>query len=297
MTTKLIAPPGTGTAPGRPQRGGRGPRPGPAPGRLVAARGALGGACHRAVRGRPDRPLHRRPGRRRLDVLPRQLRGRRMGARPGRAGRAARQDPGRGSAHGLAAIGAAAVGQVLDGGLLIVIFATSGALEAVATHRTAQAVRGLLDLAPEQAVRITADGDRGDRGRRGPADRRRDPGPPGRANRRRRPGALRRQRRGPGHDHRRAAAGGQVGRATRCSQEPPTAPARCGCGWAGDPGTPWSPGSWPWSRTPPPPRPAPSCSSRRSSSATRSAWSPPPCSCSRSRCWPGRRSSRPCCAR
>ena len=58
----------------------------------------------------------------------------------------------------LAAIGAAAVGQVLDGGLLIVIFATSGALEAVATHRTAQAVRGLLDLAPERAVRLTASG-------------------------------------------------------------------------------------------------------------------------------------------
>src|SRR5690349_1777354 len=54
-----------------------------------------------------------------------------------------------------AAIGAAAIGQVLDGGLLIVIFATSGALEAVATHRTAQAVRGLLVLAPDQAVRVT----------------------------------------------------------------------------------------------------------------------------------------------
>jgi heavy metal translocating P-type ATPase len=53
-----------------------------------------------------------------------------------------------------AAAGAAAVGQVLDGGLLIVIFATSGALEAVATHRTAQAVRGLLDLAPERATRL-----------------------------------------------------------------------------------------------------------------------------------------------
>ena len=60
----------------------------------------------------------------------------------------------------LAAVGAAAVGQVLDGGLLIVIFATSGALEAVATHRTAQAVRGLLDLAPEQATRLDeADGE------------------------------------------------------------------------------------------------------------------------------------------
>ena len=57
-----------------------------------------------------------------------------------------------------AAIGAAAIGQVLDGGLLIVIFATSGALEAVATHRTAQAVRGLLDLAPDRAVRLLADG-------------------------------------------------------------------------------------------------------------------------------------------
>ena len=43
----------------------------------------------------------------------------------------------------LAAIGAAAIGQVLDGGLLIFIFATSGALEAVATQRTAESVRGL----------------------------------------------------------------------------------------------------------------------------------------------------------
>ncbi|MHB1593186.1 MAG: heavy metal translocating P-type ATPase [Streptosporangiaceae bacterium] len=57
-----------------------------------------------------------------------------------------------------AAIGAAAVGQVLDGGLLIVIFATSGALEAVATHHTERAVRGLLDLAPDRAVRLSADG-------------------------------------------------------------------------------------------------------------------------------------------
>jgi cation transport ATPase len=38
------------------------------------------------------------------------------------------------------------------------IFATSGALEAVAAHRTAQAVRGLLDLAPDQAVRIDGTG-------------------------------------------------------------------------------------------------------------------------------------------
>ncbi|WP_020388662.1 heavy metal translocating P-type ATPase [Kribbella catacumbae] len=54
----------------------------------------------------------------------------------------------------VAAIGAAAIGQVLDGGLLIVIFATSGALEAVATKRTEDSVRGLLDLAPDTATRI-----------------------------------------------------------------------------------------------------------------------------------------------
>lgn len=54
----------------------------------------------------------------------------------------------------VAAIGAAAIGQYLDGGLLIVIFATSGALEALATRRTADSVRGLLDLAPARAVRL-----------------------------------------------------------------------------------------------------------------------------------------------
>ncbi|MFB7618453.1 heavy metal translocating P-type ATPase [Kitasatospora sp. NPDC056181] len=58
----------------------------------------------------------------------------------------------------VAAIGAVAIGQVLDGALLIVIFATSGALEALATARTADSVRGLLDLAPATACRIGADG-------------------------------------------------------------------------------------------------------------------------------------------
>ncbi len=59
----------------------------------------------------------------------------------------------------VAAIGAAAIGQVLDGGLLIVIFATSGALEAFLTQRTADSVRSLLDLAPESATVITDSGD------------------------------------------------------------------------------------------------------------------------------------------
>ncbi|GAA5015506.1 heavy metal translocating P-type ATPase [Actinopolymorpha pittospori] len=58
----------------------------------------------------------------------------------------------------VAALGAAAIGQVLDGALLIVIFATSGALEAIATARTADSVRGLLDLAPTSATRLTDDG-------------------------------------------------------------------------------------------------------------------------------------------
>ncbi|MFF3732885.1 heavy metal translocating P-type ATPase [Streptomyces sp. NPDC002476] len=54
----------------------------------------------------------------------------------------------------VAALGAAAIGQVLDGALLIVIFATSGALEALGTARTADSVRGLLDLAPATATRL-----------------------------------------------------------------------------------------------------------------------------------------------
>ncbi|MFJ8142640.1 heavy metal translocating P-type ATPase [Streptomyces sp. NPDC096013] len=58
----------------------------------------------------------------------------------------------------VAALGAAAIGQVLDGALLIVIFATSGALEAVATVRTADSVRGLLDLAPTTATRLVPGG-------------------------------------------------------------------------------------------------------------------------------------------
>ncbi|WP_201258930.1 heavy metal translocating P-type ATPase [Streptomyces ambofaciens] len=58
----------------------------------------------------------------------------------------------------VAALGAASIGQVLDGALLIVIFATSGALEALATARTADSVRGLLDLAPTTASRL--DGER-----------------------------------------------------------------------------------------------------------------------------------------
>ncbi|MFC7331506.1 heavy metal translocating P-type ATPase [Marinactinospora rubrisoli] len=58
----------------------------------------------------------------------------------------------------VAAIGAAAIGQVFDGALLIIIFATSGALEALATRRTEDSVRGLLALAPERGTRLRPDG-------------------------------------------------------------------------------------------------------------------------------------------
>jgi len=60
----------------------------------------------------------------------------------------------------VAAIGAASIGQATDGALLIVIFATSGALEALATARTEDSVRGLLDLAPDTATRLSDDGER-----------------------------------------------------------------------------------------------------------------------------------------
>ncbi|MGW5570994.1 heavy metal translocating P-type ATPase [Nocardia thailandica] len=58
----------------------------------------------------------------------------------------------------VAAAGAVALGQITDAALLIVIFATSGALEAFATARTEDAVRGLLDLAPDTATRLRPDG-------------------------------------------------------------------------------------------------------------------------------------------
>lgn len=51
-----------------------------------------------------------------------------------------------------AAVGAVAIGQIFDGALLIVIFATSGALDDIATRHTAESVKGLLDLAPVAVV-------------------------------------------------------------------------------------------------------------------------------------------------
>jgi len=58
----------------------------------------------------------------------------------------------------IAAVAAAAIGQVFDGALLIVIFSTSGALEAFVTRRTADSIGALLRLAPERVTRLDADG-------------------------------------------------------------------------------------------------------------------------------------------
>jgi cation-transporting P-type ATPase J len=63
-----------------------------------------------------------------------------------------------------AAVGAATIGQITDGALLIVIFASSGALEALATARTEDSVRGLLDLTPDTATLFNPDGEHGEHG-------------------------------------------------------------------------------------------------------------------------------------
>ncbi|QOI65841.1 hypothetical protein IG195_19230 (plasmid) [Arthrobacter sp. TES] len=55
----------------------------------------------------------------------------------------------------VAAIAAAAIGQIFDGALLIVIFATSGALEALVTQRTADSVSS---PAPRNAPPVSSTG-------------------------------------------------------------------------------------------------------------------------------------------
>ena len=128
----------------------------------------------------------------------------------------------------VAALLAASIGQVFEGALLIVIFATSGALEAFVTRRTADSVRALLDLAPEQATRLTRSGDEevvdtassssATWSWSGPGER---VGADGEVR-----GGTQRGR--PGLDHRRAAAGGQGASATRSSPARSTAPAPSG---------------------------------------------------------------------
>ena len=102
----------------------------------------------------------------------------------------------------VAAIAAASIGQVFDGALLIVIFATSGALEAIVTQRTQDSVRALLTLAPDRAVLLGPDGDERevDAAELMAGDRIR--GASRGAHRRRRDSGRRALRRRPGHHHR-----------------------------------------------------------------------------------------------
>jgi cobalt/nickel-transporting P-type ATPase D len=69
----------------------------------------------------------------------------------------------------VAAIGAVAIGQIFDGALLIVIFATSSALDDVATKHTADSVRGLMKLAPDRATLLDRGADGASRERVVPA--------------------------------------------------------------------------------------------------------------------------------
>lgn len=194
----------------------------------------------------------------------------------------------------VAALGAAAIGQVLDGGLLIVIFATSGALEALATARTADSVRGLLDLAPTTATRLreggeetvpTADLAVGDLVLVRPGSGSAPTAPSSRA--------PERSTRPPSPA---SPCPSSSAPATTSSPAPSTAPARCASASGATRPTRSSPGSSPWSRRRPAPRRRPSCSSRRSSSATRSGWSSPPSRSSASRSPSAPASPTPCCA-
>ncbi len=58
----------------------------------------------------------------------------------------------------VAAIGAAAVGQPREGAILMFLFALSNTLETYAMGRTHRAVNALLEMAPDQATRLAADG-------------------------------------------------------------------------------------------------------------------------------------------
>lgn len=58
----------------------------------------------------------------------------------------------------VAAIGAALLGEWMEGVILLFLFALSGTLEAYATYRTNRSIESLIQLRPRQANRITLDG-------------------------------------------------------------------------------------------------------------------------------------------
>ena len=197
----------------------------------------------------------------------------------------------------VAAIGAAAIGQVLDGGLLIVIFATSGALEAFLTQRTADSVRSLLDLAPERATVIGPDGHEtmvdaasltaGDVIVVRPGER---IGGDAAGSSPEAAMSIRPRSQENPYQWQNIAM-------TRCSPEPSTGPALCESGSITRHRRRSSRGSWRWSKKRPPPKRSRSCSSRRSSSTTRSESWPRPSQCSSSRSRSAAPCNRRCCER
>ncbi len=59
---------------------------------------------------------------------------------------------------GMAAVGAAIVGQPLEGAILIFLFSLSNDLEALALGQTRRAITALMDLRPEEAIPVGPDG-------------------------------------------------------------------------------------------------------------------------------------------
>lgn len=59
----------------------------------------------------------------------------------------------------LAAVGASIIGYWMEGALLIFIFSLSGSLEILATNKSTKSITDLMNLTPEKAKRIQADGE------------------------------------------------------------------------------------------------------------------------------------------
>ncbi len=58
----------------------------------------------------------------------------------------------------IAAVGALILGEPAEGAAVVVLFATGEAMEGYTTDRARQSIRGLMDVAPNEAVRLNEDG-------------------------------------------------------------------------------------------------------------------------------------------
>ena len=108
----------------------------------------------------------------------------------------------------LAALGAAAIGQWSEAGLVVFLFGLGTVLQVATLERTRRAITGLMALTPPEAV-VVRDGAEVDRPARRHRPGRRRARAAGGARRRRRRRARRPRRRRPGTGHRRIAPGRQ----------------------------------------------------------------------------------------